>query len=256
MSKNYKNIIVEKDEISAKIILNKLPVNILDIEMMNEINDAIVDFQKDSTFKVLVISANGKAFSAGVDVSDHTPEKVDEMIFVFHKIFENLRKIKQPTIAVVKGAALGGGCEVATFCDLVVASEKAKFGQPEIKVGVFPPIACFIFPRLCGKKGLELILNGDIITSQEAKKIGLINQVFPLEKFEEEVEKYISKITGNSSIVLQLSKKAVMDSIDFNYEGAMNIIEDIYLTELMKTHDAKEGLKAFLEKRIPEWKNR
>lgn len=256
MSKNYKNIIVEKNENTAKITFNKPPVNILDIEMMKEINEALEEFQKDTSFKALIIQANHKAFSAGVDVSDHTPEKVDEMISVFHKIFENLRKIKQPTIAFVKGAALGGGCEVATFCDLVVASKKAKFGQPEIKVGVLPPIACFVFPRLCGKKGLELILNGEIIRATEAKEIGLINKVVSYENFEKEAEEFIEKITSNSSIVLQLTKKAVMDSIDLKYDKAIKIIEDIYLNELMKTKDANEGLKAFLEKRKPVWENK
>lgn len=256
MSKDYKNIIIEKNDNTAKITFNKPPVNVLDIEMMNEINEALEDFQKDTSFKVLIISANHKAFSAGVDVSDHTPEKVDEMISVFHKIFENLRKIKQPTIALVKGAALGGGCEVAIFCDLVIASEKAKFGQPEIKVGVFPPIAAFIFPRLCGKKGLELLLNGEIIRAKEAKEIGLINEVFSFENFEKEADEYIEKITSNSSIVLQLTKKAVMDSIDLSYDKAIKIIEDIYLNELMKTKDASEGLKAFMEKRKPVWENR
>lgn len=255
MSKNYKNIIVEKDKNTARITFNKPPLNILNIEMMKEINQALEEFQKD-TFKALIISAKGKAFSAGVDVSEHTKERVGEMIFVFHKIFENLRKIRQPTIALVKGSALGGGCEVATFCDLVVASEKAKFGQPEIKVGVFPPIACFVFPRLCRKKGLELILNGNVIRAKEAKEIGLVNEVVSYENFEKEADKFIKKITSNSGIILQLTKKAVMDSIDLEYEKAIKIIEDIYLNELMKTKDANEGLNAFLEKRKAVWENK
>jgi cyclohexa-1,5-dienecarbonyl-CoA hydratase len=253
----YKTIIVEEKDMIGRITFNIPPLNVLNIEMMKEINQALTDFQKKS-LKVLIINSNGKAFSAGVDVSDHTKEKVNEMIHVFHEIFTNLRKIKAPTIALVNGAALGGGCEVATFCDIVIASEKSKFGQPEIKVGVLPPVAAAIFPKLMwSKKALELIMTGVTISANEAKDLGLVNHILPVENFEEEAEKFIAeKLASNSAVVLQLTKRAFIEGATQNYPVSIKKIEDIYLNELMKTDDANEGLAAFLEKRQPVWKNK
>jgi cyclohexa-1,5-dienecarbonyl-CoA hydratase len=254
---DYKTIIVDEKDMIGRITFNIPPYNILNIEMMKEINQALTDFQKKS-LKVLILDANGKAFSAGVDISDHTKEKVNEMIRIFHDIFKNLSKIKAPTVALVNGVALGGGCEVATFCDIVIASEKSKFGQPEIKVGVFPPIAAAIFPKfILSKKALELLITGDIIRANEAKDLGLVNHILPVENFEEEAKKLVSeKLASNSAIVLQLTKRAFMEGVTQNYSESIKKIEDIYLNELMKTDDANEGLKAFLEKRQPIWKNK
>jgi len=253
---NYKTIIVDEKDMIGRITFNFPPLNVLNIEMMKEINHALKDFQSKN-LKVLILNANGKAFSAGVDVSEHTKEKVNEMIQVFHEIFTNLHKINAPTVALVNGAALGGGCEVATFCDIVIASEKSKFGQPEIMVGVFPPVAAAIFPKLmCSKKALELMLTGETLRANEAKELGLVNQILPVENFEAEAEKFITeKLANNSAIVLQLTKRAFMEGATQNYGEAIKKIEDIYLNELMKTNDANEGLAAFLEKRQPVWKN-
>jgi len=253
---DYKTIRVEEKDLIGRIIFNKPPLNILNIEMMKEINQALKEFQ-EKNLKVLILNANGKAFSAGVDVSDHTKDKVAEMINVFHEIFKNLHKINAPTVALVNGAALGGGCEVATFCDIVIASEKSKFGQPEIMVGVFPPIAAAIFPKLMwSKKALELMLTGETIRANEAKELGLVNHILPVENFEVEAEKFVNeKIANNSAVVLQLTKRAFMEGATQNYSESIKKIEDIYLNELMKTNDANEGLTAFLEKRQPIWKN-
>jgi cyclohexa-1,5-dienecarbonyl-CoA hydratase len=254
---SYKTIIVEEKEMIGRITFNNLPLNILNIEMMKEINKALKDFRAKD-LKALIINSNGKAFSAGVDISDHTKEKVGRMIRVFHEIFSNLYSIKVPTIAAVNGAALGGGCEIATFCDIVIASEKSKFGQPEIKVGVFPPIAAAIFPKLMSsKKALELIVTGEVINANQAKDLGLVNFVLPVDNFVEESEKIINeKIGSNSAIVLQLTKRALIEGITKNYSESIKEIEDIYLNKLMKTTDANEGLAAFLEKREPVWKNK
>ena len=254
---SYKTIIVEEKDMIGRITFNNPPLNVLNIEMMKEINQAIKDFQ-GKKLKVLILNANGKAFSAGVDVSDHTKEKVNEMIQVFHEIFNNLLKIKAPTVALVNGAALGGGCEVATFCDIVIASEKSKFGQPEIMVGVFPPVAAAIFPKLMwSKKALELMLTGEIIRANDAKELGLVNHILPVENFDAEAEKFITeKLANNSAVVLQLTKRAFIEGASQNYSDSIKKIEDIYLNELMKTDDANEGLAAFLEKRQPVWKNK
>ena len=252
----YKTIVVEEKDMIGRITFNRPPLNVLNIEMMQEINNALRDFQKRK-LKVLILNANGKAFSAGVDVSDHTKDKVREMIQVFHEIFTNLLKINAPTVALVNGAALGGGCEVATFCDIVIASEKSKFGQPEIMVGVFPPVAAAIFPKLMwSKKALELMLTGETLRANEAKELGLVNHILPVENFEVETEKFITeKLASNSAIVLQLTKRAFIEGVTQNYTESIKKIEAIYLNELMKTKDANEGLAAFLEKRQPIWKN-
>jgi cyclohexa-1,5-dienecarbonyl-CoA hydratase len=254
---DYKTIQVTIGDGVGKIILDRPPLNVLNIQMMREINQALNELSSEPDLKVILLKGAGKAFSAGVDVGEHTKEKVNEMIEVFHRIFHNLQVIPVPTIAAVSGAALGGGCEVATFCDIVLASEKAKFGQPEIKVGVFPPIAAVMFPRLMGrKKAFELILTGDIISATEAKSLGLVNNVYPFEEFEENTESFIKKLTSLSSAVLKLTKKSINEGIGLDYLEAIKVIEELYLNELMITEDANEGLQAFLEKREPIWKGK
>ena len=164
--------------------------------------------------------------------------------------------LKVPSIAVVNGSALGGGCELALYCDMVIATEKAKFGQPEIQVGVFPPIAALVFPRMIGrKKALELILTGDIIGVQEALSLGLINKMVPEASVTEEVNGFIDKFKKLSGIVLKLTKEATLAGLNDDMDQGLKAIEKIYLDRLMKTNDAIEGLKAFLEKRKPTWKD-
>jgi cyclohexa-1,5-dienecarbonyl-CoA hydratase len=253
----FKTVKVEINDGIARLILNRPPVNVLNIEMMQEINSALEIIIETQDLKVVIVAAEGKAFSAGVDVADHTEDKVKQMVEIFHKMFENLIKIEAPVIAVVNGAALGGGCELATFCDIVIASERSKFGQPEIQVGVFPPIAVIMFPRMMYlKNAFELILTGDVISAVEAQRMGLVNKVFPVENFNEESEKYIAKYSNNSAMINKITKHAIYKVLDKDYKKAIKKIEEIYIDKLMKTEDANEGLKAFLEKRKPEWKNR
>jgi cyclohexa-1,5-dienecarbonyl-CoA hydratase len=250
-------IIVEKTNNIGKIIFNNGDYNIMNIKMMEQINDAIKQFIGDDSLKALVFDHNGKAFSAGVDIGDHMGEKAPIMIKVFHDIFRNLNKLNCVTIASVKGSALGGGCEIAMFCDIVITSERAKFGQPEIKVGVFPPIAMLVLPQIIGnKKAFELLLLGEIISAAEAHQLGLSNQVFPNDSYEQEFAKILESLDSLSTIVLQYSKRAFYLGLDLHFETQLDKIEEFYLKELMATHDANEGLQAFLEKRSPNWQNR
>ena len=164
--------------------------------------------------------------------------------------------LKVPSIAVVNGSALGGGCELALYCDMVIATERAKFGQPEIQVGVFPPIAALVFPRMIGrKKALELILSGDVIGAQDALSLGLINKIVPEASLTEEVNGFIERFRKLSGIVLKLTKEATLSGLNDDIDKGLKAIEKIYLDRLMKTNDAIEGLKAFLEKRKPTWKD-
>ena len=257
MADEFKNILFERDEHIAKITLNRPPLNVLNIEMMREINTALKGLKDDPKLKVLIFRAEGQTFSAGVDVADHTGGRAEEMIHVFHNIFFKMTKIQAPTIALVNGAALGGGCELAVFCDIVLASDVSKFGQPEIKVGVFPPIAAVIFPWFTNfRKTMELLLTGDTISATEARDIGLINAVFPAEKFEEEANSFIKKITSNSSVVLLLTKEAIDEAFGEDYHTGVAKVENIYMNKLMNTYDANEGLRAFLAKRKPIWRNK
>jgi len=253
---DYKHIKVNIADGLGEVVFAKEPLNVLNIEMMKEINSALTELATKDDLKVVVLKAEGKAFSAGVDVGEHMGDSVKEMIEIFHNIFRNLDRIEVPTVALVNGAALGGGCEVATYCDLVIASEKAKFGQPEIQVGVFPPIAALAFPKMMHmKKALELVMTGQIIKADEAHKVGLVNQVYPVESFDEDAKRFLSQLTAQSAVVLRLTKKATYLGGSLE-SGQLEKIEDIYLNDLMKTEDANEGLKAFLEKRKPVWKDR
>lgn len=254
---NFQNIRIERTNAVVKVALNRPPLNILDIAALRELSAAFENLPKES--KVVVLKAEGKAFSAGVDVKDHTADKVHEMIKAMHDVFEKLWALEQPTVAVVQGPALGGGMELAIACDFIIASESAQFGQPEIKVGVFPPIACLLLPRLLPwPKALELILMGEAISAQEAYKLGLVNKVVPAEQLETEASAFVNRLASLSGPVLKLAKRAALVGLGQEWgpgwPKTLAQIERLYLDELMKLEDAHEGLKAFLEKRKPQWK--
>ena len=252
----FKHIQTELKNGVAYLTLNRAPLNVFNIEMMEEINAYFEGLMKEKSLKLIVIQAMGKAFSAGVDVGEHLGDLVYKMIEVFHKMFRLMDALKVPSIAIVNGAALGGGCELALYCDMVIATEKAKFGQPEIQVGVFPPIAALIFPRTIGrKKAMELILAGETISAQEALALGFVNKVVPEASLTQEVNGFIEKFTKLSGIVLKLAKEATLAGLNDDMDQGLKAIEKIYLDRLMKTNDAIEGLKAFLEKRKPTWKD-
>jgi cyclohexa-1,5-dienecarbonyl-CoA hydratase len=251
-----KHIQTDFKEGVATLTLNRAPLNWLNIEMMEEINAFFEGLLKEKSLKLLVIQAAGKAFSVGVEVADHMGDLAPKMIDVFHRMFRLMDALKVPSLAVVNGSALGGGCELALYCDMVIATEKSKFGQPEIQVGVFPPIAALVFPRLIGrKKAMELILTGDTISAQEASILGLINKVVSEASLVQEVNAFVEKFTKLSGLVLKLTKEATLAGLNDDMNEGLEAIEKIYLNQLMKTHDAMEGLKAFLEKRKPTWKN-
>jgi cyclohexa-1,5-dienecarbonyl-CoA hydratase len=257
MTSEFENILFEREGGVARITLNHPPVNIMDISTMREINLALESLEGDGDTKVVLFGATGKAFCAGVDVKDHTVDKVDEMVEVFHRIFRLMWSLDVPTVAAVNGAALGGGCELVTFCDMIIASERATFGQPEIQVGVYPPVAVVTFPRLMPHmKAMELLLTGSVIDAREAERLGMVNKVVPVDSFDEEVAGFVGKLNALSGVVLRLTKRATLQGLTLGFEGALALSEELYLNRLMKTDDAVEGLQAFMEKRKPVWKDR
>src|SRR4030067_1837854 len=185
----------------ATLTLNRAPLNWLNIEMMEEINSYLSSLMSEKSLKLLVIQAAGKAFSVGVEVADHLGDLATKMIQTFHKMFRVMDDLKVPSLAVVNGSALGGGCELGLYCDMVIATEMARFGQPEIQVGVFPPIAALILPRIMGwKKAMEFILSGETIGAQAAYQMGLLNLVVPVDAFAAEAEKFTNKFSKLSGI--------------------------------------------------------
>ena len=251
-----KQVCWEITEGLATITLDRPPLNILDIAAMKALNQALEETLSSDRTGVLLIRAEGKAFCAGLDVGDHTPDKVGAMMREFHGLFEKLLGTDVPIVAAVHGAALGGGMELITCCDIVLASEKAKLGQPEIKLGVFPPIAAAVLPRLCGlTRALDLVLSGRTILAAEAKELGIVTQVYPVEDFEARVEEYVQQLTSLSRSVLRTTKRATLQELRSTAEQRIAEAERIYLDELMKTKDAVEGIAAFMEKRKPNWEH-
>ncbi|HEY7519933.1 MAG TPA: enoyl-CoA hydratase/isomerase family protein [Methylomirabilota bacterium] len=241
----------------ARITLARPPLNVLTIGMMQEIGAALDDaLERAATLKVVLIQGEGKTFCAGVDIADHLGERVKPMLDAFHAIFRRLRRLPCVTIAAVCGPALGGGAELATFCDVVVAADDARFGQPEIKVGVFPPVAALHYPRRIGvPRTLGLLLSGEVLPVAEALRIGLVDTVVPTEQFAEAVETAVGRFRAHSAPVLHLAKRAVLDADGLAFDIALPMLEDMYRYELMPMADAEEGLRAFTEKRRPVWRD-
>jgi len=251
------NIKMEKSEGIAKITLARPKHNVFNIAMMKELNTVLENLIKDKNLKAAVIFGEGKSWCAGVDVGDHKPDMVSDMIAEFNRIFQLIEKIEVPVIAAVHGACLGGGMEIAIAADIILASEKAVFGQPEIKLGFFPPYAAIRLPALIGApKAIEVCTTGKLYSAKQAQSLGFVSQVFESEAFDEKVQDYINEIKYSSPLIIRLNKKAVKNNIGLGFDKGLESVSDLFLNVLMKTEDTLEGIDSFYQKRKPEWKNR
>lgn len=253
---HFNYITVTKQDGVARLVFNRPPLNVLNIEMLREINSALAQIASDASVKVLVLTGEGKAFSAGVDVGEHLPELAEEMLSTFHRTVDLLLSVETPIVAGVNGAALGGGCEIALCCDLVIAAERAKMGQPEIRLGVLAPAASVLLPRLCGvKKAMELLLLGTPIDAREAHRIGLANSVVADDQFATQLELTAQALVKLSGSAVKLAKKAVLQGLDKTIAKAFASADAMCLDGILHLRDSQEGLVAFLEKRPPVWKD-
>lgn len=241
----------------ARITVARPPLNILTLEAIEALAAAVEEVSHRPRLKALVLAAEGRAFCAGVAVEDHLGDRAKPMLAAFHRVFRTLQALECATVAAVQGPALGGGAELATFSDLVIASEHATFGQPEIKLGVFPPIAALHYPARIGvARTIQLLLSGEVLTARAAERIGLVDRVVPVDGLETAVSAAVAGFTDKSAAILRLTKQAVRQAQGDRFDAALSELEEMYLGRLMQTEDAEEGLRAFLAKRPPVWKDR
>jgi cyclohexa-1,5-dienecarbonyl-CoA hydratase len=238
----------------AKIVLRHPPLNVIDVAMMEELAGALGEIGARSDISVVLLSGEGKAFSAGVDVAAHTPDNVEAMLLKFHAVIRALVASKKVTVAVVHGHCLGGGAEIAMVCDVVYTTASAEWGFPEIKLGCYPPVACTALAALVGqKRAAELILTGRTISGIEAAEMGLANRAVTNEELTVAVDRLVEELVRLSPAALAITKKAVYAWDATPFDKGLARAEKIYLDELMKTADAQEGIRAFMEKRAPKW---
>ncbi len=252
-----KRISVENEDAVARITLRNPPLNVIDISMMEELVQALIEIESRSEITATLLSGDGKAFSAGVDVAAHTPNKIEEMLGKFHAVIRALVAAKKVTLAAVHGLCLGGGAELAMLCDIVYTTDDAEWAFPEIKLGCYPPVACTALAALVGqKKSAELILTGRSVTGREAAEMGLATRSVPENQLESVVQACLAQLLRLSPAALAVAKKASYGWDSMHFDKGLARAEKIYFEDLMKTEDAQEGIRAFLEKRSPRWSSR
>jgi cyclohexa-1,5-dienecarbonyl-CoA hydratase len=248
--------IAVEDRAGARwITLQRPPLNVFDLPMLRALHHAVRPRVRRRDLKVLVFrSAIPGTFSAGVDVRDHGKDRAPDMLEAFHSVFRMLDGMPQATVGAVDGRCLGGGCELAAFCDILLATPRSVFGQPEIDVGCFPPVASVLLPRIVGRAALEMVLTGAPLGAAEAARVGLITRV--VDDLDSETEACVARLTGKSGAVLALARRAVRQGARGSFDKALARAERLYRRDLLATEDAEEGVRAFLEKRPPRWADR
>src|SRR3954471_20339676 len=247
---------LEIDGAAANIALQNAPLNVIDIRMMEELALVLGELEVQPKVMALVLTGDGRAFSAGVDISAPTPDKVEEMLSKFHGVIRSLVATRKVTIASVHGLCLGGGAELAMMCDLVYSDEDAEWAFPEIKLGCYPPVACTALAALVGqKRAAEMILTGRSFDGGEAAQIGLATKAVSDDPYSA-VEECVGNLLQLSPAALAVTKKAFYAWDAIHFDKGLARAEKTYFDDLMKTADAHEGIRAFMEKRTPKWTGR
>lgn len=261
---SYKNILVSEIEnagcLNTILIRINRPdaMNALNIELMGEIASVLTAADKDDKAGCSVITGSDKAFAAGADIKEmadaNSAEIYEREMFASWDV---IRKVKKPVIAAVSGYALGGGCELAMLCDMIAASESAKFGQPEVNLGVIPGAGgTQRLTRAVGKaRAMEIILTGRIVSAYEMFEAGLLTKVSPDDKYLDDAMSLAKAICGKPTLAVQLAKESILKAFDTTIESGIEFERKNFYF-LFSTEDKKEGMKAFVEKRKPEWKHR
>lgn len=241
----------------ARIVFTHPPLNIFDFQMMDELLAAIKVVEERQEISALVFSGSERAFSAGVDVAAHTPDKIRLMLEKFHGLILAVTRLRKITIAAVEGVCLGGGAELAMVCDMCFTTKDAKWGFPEITLGCYPPVACTGLAALVGeKRAAELIFTGRSISGEEAAAWGLANQACSRDELPKAVQASLDYLLRLSPVALAHAKKAFYAWDSVHLDKGLARAEKIYVEELMQTEDVVEGIQAWLEKRKPQWKGK
>lgn len=255
----FQTILTSQEDGFAFIQLNRTQaLNALNAQMLKELHEALMEIDNDESMRCSIITGSEKAFAAGADIKEMA-DKSEEQIAKDNQFapFDEIRKIKKPIIAAVNGFALGGGCELAMACDIIIASETAKFGQPEINLGVIPGMGgTQRLTRAVGKyRAMELMLVGEMFSAEEAFQWGLVNRVVHSEKLLEEAQALAKKIASKPPLAVQALKASIVKSFNASLDDGLTF-ERQKFNSLFSTRDQKEGMKAFIEKRKAEWKGR
>ncbi len=242
---------------AARMTLNRPEHNLLNEAMLKELADGMSFLSEKEEVKLVVMDSACKVFCGGIDLGEYTSQRVFQMLDAFHGVFTAMMDVAKPVLCVVNGPAIGGGAELAAFGDLVVATPKARFAQPEISIGIFPPLATTVLPLLVGpKKALELVLTGEPVTAEQAFELGFVNRLVPEAKLAQTVNDLIARISSHSGPVLAMAKRAILGGTGMSLQDGMKNSMNIFLNELYRLDDAQEGVRAIIEKRKPQWKNR
>jgi len=255
--KGFKFILFETSGYIARLTLNNPPHNVLVVPLMVEMAEAIESLNGRGDIKAILLESSQKTFSAGIGLEDSKSDRVFQTLDAFNRVFTAIKEISKPLIVVVNGPAIGAGSELVAFGDMVIATPKAKFAQPEVKLGIFPPFAAVMLPQVIGpKKTYELILTGEALSAEDAHQLGFVNKVVPEAELKKAVDDIVNKIGEFSGPVLEMTKQVISGSQGLPMKEAMKKSQDIYLNQLMALEDVQEGLRAVLEKRKPVWKNK
>ena len=241
----------------ARITLDRPDHNLLNERMLAELAAGINTLGDRSAIKLIVLDSAGKTFCGGIELGEYTQRRVFQLLDAFHGAFAAMLDTSKPLLVVVNGPAFGGGAELAALGDLVIATPKARFAQPEIKLGVFPPLAAAVLPYILGpKQALELVLTGEAMSAERARELGLVNWLVAEEELENKVAEVSAKVTAQSGPVLTMAKKAILGSLGLPLRDGVRNSMKVFLNELAELEDSQEGLRALVEKRAPKWKNR